>query len=994
MKRSAGRALLAALVVLLLVALIDVAIEGVFARANVSGYAVGIAVLACIGLAVSGRRALGEGSALVLGGLLLGLIAFSAWRAGGLDGSGTLTIAHTSADIASGGIALAALIVLIVMIAVAPRIPAVVRITALLVLGYCAYPIGWSLFHGTGLVAALRTNVPISSAPFYLQGAYLAVEVIFPLCALIFAIAGVAGVARRHPRAAVRAFSGALVFLILAQTGAFEAAVAGLPTVVAFEQSGNGVVSSGGAAATSGNSSSGGSASSGTVTAANPTLVVFPDDVAANVRDAALAAGPSLQSIYNVAAVQVADDIYPGALRGASGTLAAAAGNSADKALLLRDLIRSSDPNAALRFASCTLSDADAQTLVNSVLSKPNRRSPIVLENAVQLAGSTNDTLTKKTLASWALTWRKLTAIAKTETTVLTNALNAAPAIAASNGGAVANETSDVAAVRNHVWLQRNAGPNWVDLDPSLGSGGFGHARCSAAQTMATLPDDLFARIVVRLRVEERDAGVLAGHDALAASLRVADLSGRTLSLLFAEPLDLSATGTSVPVPAASGDATATPGPSTPENFTPLLEAGTQWIGGTTFSLPPVVFGKGTGAAVAGGASGAAAAFGSQTPSPTPVPIQTPNIPDVTGVWLRVEPSNSLGASEPVVETLLDRIGFVARTGTSSSPAPAPPTDGSDRYQLSRLWNIGVWTGAQAAGVGDPSGFSGPAGARTVDVSLSALGLMQSRFMAVRAALYEATVSPPGRYAVPGPSVSLIAMGEPGPGGTSQIGLETDIATDRTHPRVAGARLPLASAAAWAIASVLSERLIAHGGKEFASDAALPNPLDGRDALAILGATDLDHYGMQTLAPADIGRVAMLDESDEGRARISEQLRAGRDIILPAKNPVDAFYGWWVFDPNDGSVRDEMSNGRHDEAVEESFMTRAAARMARYWRKLAGPVCIAGSLAAAGLTAASGDVGGAKTIVSVVAKVGQGAADQKKKIDQACKAVAGGIGGS
>jgi len=474
----------------------------------------------------------------------------------------------------------------------------------------------------------------------------------------------------------------------------------------------------------------------------------------------------------------------------------------------------------------------------------------------------------------------------------------------------------------------------------------------------------------------------------------VADLSGRTLSLLFAEPLDLSATGTSIPAPAASADAAATPDPSTSENFTPLLEAGTQWIGGTTFSLPQVVFGKGTGAAAASGASGAVAAFDTSTPSPTPVPIQTPNIPDVTGVWLRVEPATSLGPGDAVVETLLDRIGFVTRASGSASPAKAPPTDGSDRYQLSRLWNIAVWTGAQAAGVGDPSGFAAPSGSRTVDVSLSALGLMQSRFMAMRAALYEAITRAPGRYTVPGPSVSLIAMGEPSPDGMSQIGLETDMATDRTLPGGTGARLPIASAAAWAIASVLSERLIAHGGKEFASDAKLPNALDGRDALAILAATNLDHYGMQTLAPADLGRVAMLDESDEGRARISEQLRAGRDVILPAKNPVDAFYGWWVFDPSDGSVRDEMSNGRHDEAVEESFLTRMAARMARYWRKVGGSVCIAGAVAAAGLTAASGDVGGAKTIIGVVAKVGQGAADQKKKIDQACKAVAGGIGGS
>jgi hypothetical protein len=271
---------------------------------------------------------------------------------------------------------------------------------------------------------------------------------------------------------------------------------------------------------------------------------------------------------------------------------------------------------------------------------------------------------------------------------------------------------------------------------------------------------------------------------------------------------------------------------------------------------------------------------------------------------------------------------------------------------------------------------------------------MQSRFMAMRAALYDAAMGGSAHYAVPGPSISLIAVGEPAPDGSADVGLATDIATDRTQPRIESAQSPVTSAAAWAVASVLSERIIAHGGADLSDTATMPLPAGGRDAIAVLVAANGDKIALKTLAPADLGSVAMLDEPAESRARIAEQLRAGRDVITPTTTPPGAPEGWWVFDPSDGSIRDEMSDGRHDDAAEEGFLNRMAARMAKYWRKLGYRVCFVGGMAAAGITAASGDVAGAKTIVGAVSAIGKGAAENEKKIAGACKGVGGGIGGA
>ena len=93
--------------------------------------------------------------------------------------------------------------------------------------------------------------------------------------------------------------------------------------------------------------------------------LVYPE-----VRVAARLHGANLSQLLRFVSHEIGNDPYDGALRGARGTLLAGAGSAADKALLLRDLVRLSDPAAQVRFAIGRLPPAEAQELASAALAE------------------------------------------------------------------------------------------------------------------------------------------------------------------------------------------------------------------------------------------------------------------------------------------------------------------------------------------------------------------------------------------------------------------------------------------------------------------------------------------------------------------------------------------------------------------------------------------------------------------------------------------------
>ena len=957
-----ARIAIAGVVVGLCLALLDSAFEAVYRGSSLWPVAVAANVIAAAGLLTGRRRAFGETSALLLFAALLGLFAWSGWSLGSLEAPGSIRFTRLSGDVCVAYLVLAALGGLLYAIIRVPKLSRGARAVLALIVPYGALPVIWSLYNGAGFDQALRANAPLPSDPFFLRGAYVTVEVFFPVAALALLAFGSAGLIQRRFAFGRRALAAALVCAIAAQIGSYEAAALALPSIVAFERREGGPLALG--------------------RVANPVVVAFPDDVAPDVKQRAAQLGATLSELFGFVASSITDDIYDGALRGSSGTLATGSGNAVDKAILLRDLVRANDPNAQTRFAFCTLPASDAQGLIDAVLAQPHPRPKLVIEAADVLSQAAPQGSDERALLShWASSWHELTQTAKSESAALASELTSIRASSNVGSGAIA-QLPEIAA--QHVWLEVYRDATWVDLDPTLGTKGFGHARCAAAQTASILPDDRYERIVVRVRVERWSPGHFGTADALAAALRTADLGGRHLSFQLSQMRGMlgASPAPGAPSPASTASTTGPP-------YLPILQISTQTLVGTPIAMPtPASSNPGT----VGGIAQLGQTFGNATPSPSAQQSTAGTPAVVTAVWLRVEPLSLRGASDPVVETLFDRVGPAVR----QAPAPqtlADPAAGVPIAAPWQVWSIAVWTGAAAGGVGDLSG-SGSAQDETVtDPLLVGLGGLQSRFAVLRNALFAAAAPtvPPG-YMILGPSISLVGIGANTVNADDPFDVTTDIASDRTRPLIGSSgSLPPATAATWAVASILAERIIGGGGHELEPSQTLPNALYGHDAISTFAAARRANIALKSLGPSDRAATATLGASADSRARIAEQLAAGRSVIAPVSTPANADFGWWVIDPADASVRDEMWNGRHQDTTEyqEAQQPSGTVSFMQRMRRL----CLPFFVIMGGISAATGSLEGVKSSISALTKLGKIEEETRKRAKQ-CKRVGGGpIGG-
>jgi hypothetical protein len=225
----------------------------------------------------------------------------------------------------------------------------------------------------------------------------------------------------------------------------------------------------------------------------------------------AAALGRDPDRIFDFVRDHITFEPYPGALRGPRGTLLALAGNSVDRAMLLADLLINSGQR--VRYVRGTLPEPIARELVASIWTdRPGKSS-----------GSRDESPAERT------TGDHLIASIGRNGTLLRDSLKhagypraSAPAVTLE---ALVRETQD------HYWVQWSRNGTWTDLDPSLAGATPGQAYARARETFDTLPDALFHRIEVRIRVEEYAGGTPSSREVLRHTFRAADLSGRDFVL-------------------------------------------------------------------------------------------------------------------------------------------------------------------------------------------------------------------------------------------------------------------------------------------------------------------------------------------------------------------------------------------------------------------------------------------------------------------------------
>jgi hypothetical protein len=488
--------------------LLDAAAETWFAASPIRWTAAAI-VVAYFALSVLVRRRLAPGTraALSLCALLV-LLSFSAWQPDGA-GVGIVMLRQTP------GTVLAAMTMVAVLnagwtLVRAAFLPVAVRIAVGLLAAYGLAAIVWGIAAATPYPALLHGQSLWTRLPVWLQGAFIGGLVLLPAAFLVQVGAAVVGRRGRSRRAdALLATVTALSLVIVA------AGFVG-PTGTARATSGQVGLStpSGPAGANAVMGTNGpGLRSLNIGSLALPIPRTF-DLAHVQPEHFAVALGEDASRIFEFVRDQVAYEPYAGCLRGPRGTLLAMAGNSVDRAALLASLL--AHAGHRVRYAQGQLPEDRARDLVASVWAE---RPPLVAS-----AGPVS--------AEAAAAVDTLMAGINRDGALLSESLSKA---GLPDRAEAPRPESLLAEARDHYWIQWWRDGRWVDLDPSFATATPGTAFAQVAGTFDALPDGLFHRVDIRIRVEEYKGAKPSSREILHYSAKAADLSGVDLVLTHLE---------------------------------------------------------------------------------------------------------------------------------------------------------------------------------------------------------------------------------------------------------------------------------------------------------------------------------------------------------------------------------------------------------------------------------------------------------------------------
>jgi len=463
-----------------------------------------------------------------------------------------------------------------------------------------------------------------------------------------------------------------------------------------------------------------------------------------------------------------------------------------------------------------------------------------------------------------------------------------------------------IAASTTHVWLQLQQKGSWVDFDPTIGAAG--KQLCAPAQTMVDLPEEWYHHVAINVRVETRSDGALQSRYAMQTGWRTADLVGSTITFTFAEPFGLS-------------DVPSTSVPLGYKAYTPVVAIDRELGVGQPIILPTASLGahrsiSGETATGFGALGNALDAIGA-TATPTPAAAAIANkIPEVTGVWLNLEIAGPNGYRKTVEEPIFDRIGFAQRAIGHANDAPLGSlvVDRGEYAALARFWSVTSWVGERygpLAGLDNSSQPYGIAGA------FQLLGVTGRAYYALRQTLAEESQRDGTlKVATTGPSIGVLTSTDSG------------AAFDRIYDSVAvvnvgGTASSEQAGVVWGVASLEAERCVMLASVQLAAGQADFSSTIGQDVSTVFSLAKASGVSIAALRPSDADKVPPVDASPEARLRLLGELFSGNSVLAPDRAvSIDGVptYGWWVVAPQTGILQDEMANGAHDAATEETIL--------------------------------------------------------------------------
>ena len=603
---------------------------------------------------------------------------------------------------------------------------------------------------------------------------------------------------------------------------------------------------------------------------------------------AELAAGLEFDAerIYRFVSDEIRYEPYSGILRGARGTLASRAGNSADQALLLAALLEASllpvrfaigelNGDAAEALLTGAETDADStreqwlDALAGAVPGSESLPAQLTPEQAEQLERAMAD---GDSVVAWAQDQLQRTV------SMITSELKEAGV--EFGDGMTPMPDSERA---RHIWVQLAATADWVDLDPTMPGASPGVALTTVDVTLAELPEDMAHQVELAVIGETLVGDTLTERRLVGYSERADVLAGLPIAITNTDPEALTALGVSV-AGALSGGA----------SYVPVIIVGEDAVVGAN----PIYL-------TTQADSGAIEPAGPEFFDAGPLAGQT------TAEW--VELTIRSPEAEPVVvrRELFDLIGPSRRSMGGISVADLAPVhridipDGPQAQALPALATHWI-----TVSTGSPSRHDAIMSIDPVE-DPRAGALMSQAHHLMTMAMGSEIAAPAGlRPFIDAPNVVAYSLIMLPPGDDDRFAESGLDIWHRSHGvgAVKGVTSSLSSAVAAGVLAHVAERAIGGDAKHDQDASAMP-------AFASVGAIfDIAKArGIPWRVLHGVGATSGLPWSDDAKIRLERSLAAGWFAVAPER-PVSIGtrdrVGWWLVDPKTGRTMDELDDGR------------------------------------------------------------------------------------
>ena len=638
------------------------------------------------------------------------------------------------------------------------------------------------------------------------------------------------------------------------------------------------------------------------------------------VADLAWALEYDVDKMFRYVADEIRYEPYPGILRGPAGTLAAGAGNSVDKSLLLAALLDASQVH--YRFARGSLDTATTARIVDSMATDlagarqaaldPLERGLDQLAADASPAPGPDDPLA----AQYELEGQNLLAegghrleVVRSRlgdtVTMLSDALaGAGIALPADTGVSLpADEIAD------HTWVEMANGTTWLDLDPTLPATSAGAVLTTPSETIYQLPDDLRYRVRFDVLAERAQGGQLV-TDSLLTDEEFADqLAGVPVMFGHVTPSSLMRLG--ITINALLGDGWI--------EYRPTLDIGQRsLVADNAVAFP-----------VAGGGSDI---FGSER-SPGVGPADG----EATAEWLQVTVTPPGSQPEVTRRTVFDRLPQDVRLGG------APTVDAVEPISLVDLDGSGSADYPPMRGIEALVVATGPTSAAPlITGSDEGLGMFTLAYHHVRDAMDAVMALDTGaRTFIDGPNIASVSVDLDQDATALDFGRHVRISLDiwlRSHGVLPLTGSSMTSAQAQLVAGATDHLAERFALEQFTGAGGAPPGEIGVGAVFEAAAAQ----GIPTVVLH--GSVpATLPYGPEATGHINAAIAAGEAVVIPA-GPVTIGgtqrVGWWAIDPVTGAATDSMDDGRGVEMAERETIVQTRLGQIRCYGALGATIAV------------------------------------------------------